>query len=83
MAYFSGGTDGEALFKLCAECPVGQGQRVSCPVLCVQKTYNYRQHNDNEISLSRCLDMLISRNESGAVKCSMRDAMQQAKEATP
>lgn len=73
MAYFPNGSSGEHLDAQSMTCPVGADPDAPCPVLLVQLTYNYEQHDHPK--LKDAMNLLI--NEAG--NCQMRKVMLDAK----
>jgi len=62
VAYFPNGTSGYILEIQCDECALFMG----CPVYATQNEFNYKQVEDGQEELQKCINMLIG--EDGTCK---------------
>lgn len=82
MAYFSNASEGDVLDEQCANCPVGRQSDFPCPVLWVQKEYNYKQFDKEGMRniVSEVLNELI---EDKTGKCRMKYVIEKALNIMP
>ena len=78
MAYFSNGSEGEALQSQCMDCPLGAGwngvkeELGPCPVALVQFEYNYEQCDKGQEKLRRAMNLLI---DDKTRRCQVREQL--------
>lgn len=68
MAYFSNGTEGEALDEQCWECLHSEDDLTLCPIMAIQMEFNYKQCDEKNKDLRAAMNMLVDDKGSCLMK---------------